>query len=97
VGQGWILRGALGGVEGTKLLSGVARMLVAAALMGAASYGAWYALDAALGDELVAQIVSVLLAIAVGLAVYAATVWALRVPEAHQIRRLLVSRGRGEG
>ena len=97
VGQGWILRGALGGVEGTKLLSGVARMLVGAALMGSASYGAWYALDATLGNELVAQIVSVLLAIAAGVAVYAATVWALRVPEAHQIGRLLVSRGRNQG
>ena len=35
--------------------------------------------------------------IAAGLAVYAAAVWVLRVPEARQIRRLLVSRGRSGG
>jgi putative peptidoglycan lipid II flippase len=97
VGQGWILRRRLGGVEGTKLVSSVVRMLAAAALLAGASYGVWYGLDQALGRGLVAQIVSVLAAIAAGSAVYAAAVWALRVPEAHQIRRLLVSRGRNQG
>ena len=48
----------------------------------------------ALGRSLVAQIVAVLGAIAAGIAVYAAAVWVLRVPEARRIRRLLVSRGR---
>jgi putative peptidoglycan lipid II flippase len=97
VAQGWILRARLGGVEGTKLVSSVVKMLVAAALLGGASYGVWYGLDQALGRGLAAQIVSVLAGIAAGSAVYAAAVWALRVPEAHQIRRLLVSRGRDQG
>jgi putative peptidoglycan lipid II flippase len=97
VAQGWILRGLLGGVEGTKLVASVVRMLAAAALLGGASYGVWYGLDQALGRALAAQIVSVLVGIAAGSAVYAAAVWALRVPEAHQIRRLLVSRGRDRG
>jgi hypothetical protein len=39
----------------------------------------------------------VLGAIAAGSAVYAGAVWLLRVPEARQIKRLLVSRGRSEG
>jgi hypothetical protein len=39
----------------------------------------------------------VLSAIAAGSLVYAAAVWVLRVPEARQIPRLLVSRGGSEG
>ena len=35
--------------------------------------------------------------IGAGLAIYAIGVWLLRVPEARQIRRLLVSRGRSGG
>jgi putative peptidoglycan lipid II flippase len=97
VAQGAILRRDLGGVEGTKLVSAGVRMLAAAALLGAVSYGVWYGLDEALGRGLPAQIVSVLAAVAAGFAIYAAVVWALRVPEAHQIRRLLVTRGRSEG
>jgi hypothetical protein len=46
-------------------------------------------LDDALGRSLVAQIASVGGAILTGFAVYAAAVWALRVPEARQIRALL--------
>jgi putative peptidoglycan lipid II flippase len=97
VAQGWILRHALGGIEGTRLVSAGLRMLIAAALMGAAAYGAWYGLDRMMGESLGAQLVEVLIALAVGVGVYAAAVWALRVPEAHQIRQLLVSRGGARG
>ena len=68
---------------------------VAAALLAAVAYGVWYGLDAALGRSLVAQAVSVLTALTAGVVVYAAAVWAMRVPEALQIRRLLMSRGVG--
>jgi hypothetical protein len=97
VAQGWILRDTLGGIEGARLLSATIRVLIAAALMGAAAYGVWYGLDEVMGHSLAAQLVEVLVALAVGVAVYAAAVWALRVPEAHQIRELLVSRGRSRG
>jgi putative peptidoglycan lipid II flippase len=92
VAQGWILRRDLGGIEGARTLASVLRMLAGAALLGALAYGVWYGLDAALGRSLVAQLVSVLGGIAAGVAVYAAAVWVLRVPEARQIRRLLVNR-----
>ena len=69
-------------------------MLAASAPLAAAAYGVWDGLDALLGETFVAQAVSVLTAIAVGVVVYAAAVWVLRVPEARQIRRLLASRGR---
>jgi putative peptidoglycan lipid II flippase len=92
VAQGWILRRDLGGIEGRRTLASVLRMLVAAALLGGLSYGVWYELDAALGRSLVGQLVSVLGGIGAGVGVYAAAVWVLRVPEARQIRRLLVNR-----
>jgi putative peptidoglycan lipid II flippase len=92
VAQGWILRGDLGGIEGARTLAAALRMLVAAALLGALAYGVWYGLDAALGRSLVAQAASVLGGIAAGAIAYAAAVWVLRVPEAREIRRLLMSR-----
>ena len=94
VAQGWILRAELGGIEGARTLSAALRMLVAAAALGGLSYGVWYGLDAALGRSLVAQAVAVLGGIAAGVLVYAGAVWALRVPEADQIRRLLMTRSR---
>jgi hypothetical protein len=65
--------------------------------MGAAAYGAWYGLDQVLGGSLGAQIVEVLAALALGASVFAVAVWALRVPEAQQIRELLVRRARHQG
>jgi putative peptidoglycan lipid II flippase len=97
VAQGWILRRELAGIEGGRLVSSVVRMLVAAALLAALSYLTWDGLDELLGRSLAGQAVSVLGAIAVGSGAYAAAVWLLRVPEARQIPRLLVSRGGSGG
>jgi putative peptidoglycan lipid II flippase len=97
VAQGLILRRELNGIEGARLLSGVIRMTAAAALLGAVAYFTWNGLDEALGRSLAGQAASVLTAIAAGSAVYIAAVWVLRVPEARQIPRLLVSRGRSDG
>jgi putative peptidoglycan lipid II flippase len=72
-------------------------MLLAGALLAVVAYGAWYGLDEALGRSLVAQLVAVLAAIAAGFAAYAAAVWTLRVPEARQVRQLLVRRGGSRG
>lgn len=90
--QGWLLRAHLGGIEGARTLAATVRMLAAAALLGAVSYAAWYGLDSALGRSLGAQVVSVGTAIFAGVAVYAAAVWALGIPEARQIRALVARR-----
>ena len=95
--QGWLLRGELGGVEGRRTLGAALRMLAAAAVLGAVAYGAWRALDGLLGSDSLAQAVAVLTAITAGAAAYGAAVWVLRVPEARQIRDLLVSRARPGG
>ena len=92
VAQAFALGRHLRGVEGAKTLWAVARMLLAAAALGAVSYVLWSALDAALGRSLPAQLVTVGGAIAAGLVVYAGAVWALRVPEAAQIRALVSTR-----
>jgi putative peptidoglycan lipid II flippase len=89
VGQGWVLRRDLRGIEGARLASAAARMIAAAALLGGIAYAAWWGLDEALGRSLAAQAAAVLGAILAGGAVYAAAVWAMRVPEARQIRALL--------
>ena len=61
-------------------------------MLGGVAYVTWYGLDQALGRSLAAQIVSVGAALALGSAVYAAIVLALRIPEAQQIRELLTRR-----
>ncbi len=49
----------------------------------------WYALDSLLGGSLPAQIVSVGGAGVAGVLVYMRAVLAMRVPEAHQVSRLI--------
>jgi putative peptidoglycan lipid II flippase len=93
VTQGLLLRRDLGGIEGRKTAWAAARMLGAGALLGAVAYGVWDGLDAALGRSLIAQVISVGSALTAGFGVYAAAVWAMRLPEALQIKRLLMSRG----
>ena len=60
-------------------------MLAAAALLAGVSYLVWSGLDQALGANLIAQIVSLGVALAAGFATYVAATLALRVPEANQI------------
>ncbi len=87
--QALFLRGELGGVDGARTLVAGLQMLAASAVLAAVSYGAWYGLDELLGESLVAQITSVGVAVALGLGVYAAIVWAMRIPEVAQIRALV--------
>jgi putative peptidoglycan lipid II flippase len=67
-------------------------MLLAGAALAGSSWLVWDLLDSALGRSLSAQIVSLGAGIAVGIAVYAAGVVLLRVPEAGQISRLITGR-----
>ncbi len=92
IAQGLILRGELGGIEGRKLIGTIVRMLAAAAILAAFAYGVWYGLDELFGRSLIAQIIAVGAGVAAGVLAYAVAVWALRVPEAHQVLRLLRSR-----
>jgi putative peptidoglycan lipid II flippase len=90
--QMYVLRRDLGGIEGRATASAVVRMLLAGAALAGSSWLVWHALDSALGRSLVSQIISLGAGIAVGLAVYAAGVLLMKVPEAGQIRRLVQGR-----
>ena len=92
-----VLRRDLGSIEGRASLSAVVRMLAAGAALAGSGWGVWHLLDAALGRSLPAQVASLGGGILVGLAVYAAGVLLLRVPEAGQIQRLVTRRLRRAG
>ena len=87
-----LLRRALGGFETRETLVAVAKMLVGAGVLAAVSYGVWSGLDALLGDALIAQIVSVFTALALGSVAYAGVVLGLQIPEARQILDLFARR-----
>jgi putative peptidoglycan lipid II flippase len=78
-----------GRLEGAQTTMITARILVASALLAGVSWGVWRILEGLLGTSLVAQILSVGGAAAAGLYVYARSVLAMRVPEAHQVSRLI--------
>jgi putative peptidoglycan lipid II flippase len=91
-GQAFFLRRRIGGLQLGTTARTTAKIVVAAAALGAVAYGTWYVLDDALGRSLVAQVVSVGTALALGSAVYAAIVLAMRIPEAQQILALFTRR-----
>jgi len=89
IAQAVILRRQLHGLDVTRLIDTALRVTAAAALLAGVSYLVWYGLDQALGRDLIAQIISLGVALAAGFATYFAATLALRVPEANQIIRLL--------
>jgi putative peptidoglycan lipid II flippase len=94
-GQAWYLRRELGGqLEGRATFDAVARICVAAALLGVVAYGLYRVLDGIVGRSLPGQVVSVGFALTVGLVVYACAVLAMHVPEAQQIRDAVAGRVR---
>src|SRR5438270_11433591 len=78
-----------GRLEGAQTTMITARILLASALLAGVSWVAWKLLESVLGTSLVAQIVSVGGAGALGAYVYARAVLAMRIPEAHQVIRLI--------
>jgi putative peptidoglycan lipid II flippase len=84
------LRSGLNGrVEGAQTLMITLRILVASALLGVVAWAVWKLLSSSLGSSLPAQLVSVGGAGLAGVVVYARAVLAMRVPEAHQVSRLV--------
>ncbi len=90
--QMYVLRRDLGSIEGRATRRGRRQMLAAGAALAGSSWLVWHLLDSALGRSLSAQIISLGAGIAVGIAVYAAGVVVLKVPEAGQISRLIKRR-----
>ncbi|MGH2875512.1 MAG: murein biosynthesis integral membrane protein MurJ, partial [Solirubrobacteraceae bacterium] len=84
-----------GRLEGGQTTMITARIVAATAITTAVGYLIWKGIDAVLGVSLVAQIVSVGIAVAVAGALYAKLVLAMRIPEARQIEALVLGRLRG--
>jgi len=78
-----------GRLEGAQTTMITARILLASALLAGVSWGVWRVLDDLLGVSLIAQIVSVGGAGLAGMLVYMRAVLTMRVPEAHQVSRLI--------
>jgi len=85
-----------GRLEGAQTTMITARITVAAVLLAAVSWAIWHLLNSLFGQShsLVAQILALGIAGLVGIAVYTRAVFVMRVPEAHQVRQLLLSRFR---
>jgi len=87
--QALILRREFGGLELGHLLSTATRITIASAALAGAGWLVWDLLDAALGRDLVAQIVSLGAGLAAGGLVYLGFAKLLRIAELEQITRLL--------
>jgi putative peptidoglycan lipid II flippase len=88
-----MLRRSLGGIEGGAIASALARIAVAAALMGLAAAGADAFLSVRIpGNGIVAQLVRVGTTIGVALAVLAVTAHLLRVPQFSEAVSLVARR-----
>ena len=92
VGQAYLLRRELDGIELRRTLTAVAQILAASVAFGLTAYGIWWGLDETLGRSLPAEILSVGGGLAGGTLVYAALVLAMKIPEARQILELFASR-----
>ena len=90
--QAWRLRSELGGIDGRRTAIAAGQMILAAGLLAGTAYATWWLLDDLLGRGLVAQCVSVGLALAAGGLVYIGSVLLMRIPEAGQILDLLAGR-----
>lgn len=89
----YLRRSLHGSIEGRATLRATLKVLAATGVLAIVAYGVWFAIDRAVGDAgVLARALSVLPALAAGLAAYAAVVLALRVPEAAQIRDFLTRR-----
>jgi putative peptidoglycan lipid II flippase len=81
-----------GRLEGSQTTMITARVVVASVLLGGVSWVVWYALHAALGQSLIAQIVSMAAAAGAGVWIYTRAVLTMHIPEAHQVNRLIRAR-----
>ncbi len=81
-----------GRLEGPQTRMITIRILIASVLMALLARGVWVTLDAVLGRSVIAQIITVGVAVAAAAALYARLVLSMRIPEARQIQTLLLSR-----
>jgi putative peptidoglycan lipid II flippase len=84
-----------GRLEGAQTTMITIRIAVATAIITAVAYLLWKGLDSVLGISLIAEIVSIGIAVTAAGALYARLVLIMRIPEARQIESLILGRLRG--
>ena len=89
VAQAVVLRRELGGLELGRLLAAGVRISLASAALAGVGFAVWDLLDGALGRGLLAQIVSLGAALALGGLVYVGAAKLLRIAELEQVMRLI--------
>jgi putative peptidoglycan lipid II flippase len=87
--QAVVLRRRLGRLELSRFVWTTIRVVIASALLAAASYGVWFVLDDELGRSFIAQLISLSAALAAGAVAYLVAINLMRIPEVAQIRRLV--------
>ena len=91
-----LFRRRLGRINGRRLASSYAKMIVASAIAAGVAGAVWYGLDSLLGRSIGAQVVSVGLAILSAVPVYLGLARLLRVPELRALLSLRRRSGRRE-
>ena len=86
-----------GHLEGAQTMMVTIRVVVATAIMTAVGWLVWKGLDGLLGTSLIAQILSIGIAMSLAAVLYARLVLLMRIPEARQIEALVVGRFRARG
>jgi putative peptidoglycan lipid II flippase len=84
-----VLRPALGGLDGRRTLDTGLRILIASALLAAASLAVKEVLDGVVADDFGGQFLVIAAAGTAGLLVYMGSVVALRIEEGHQVWSLI--------
>jgi putative peptidoglycan lipid II flippase len=84
-----------GRLEGAQTTMITVRIVIATAIITAVGYLLWKGLDSVLGTSLVAQVLSIGIALTAAGVLYARLVLLMRIPEARQIESLIVGRLRG--
>jgi putative peptidoglycan lipid II flippase len=84
-----------GRLEGAQTMMITLRIIVATAIVTAVAYLLWKGLDSLLGISLIAEIVSIGIALGAAGLLYARLVLLMRIPEARQIESLILGRFRG--
>ncbi len=91
-----VVRGRIGGLDGRRIVRSLGRVVVAGVATAAAAWLVARGFEAWIGTATIgAQAIQVLSAVAVGLAVFAASAAALRIEEVAMVRRQVAARWRG--
>jgi putative peptidoglycan lipid II flippase len=88
----FFLRRRVGGVDLARVTDAIVRVTVASVAFGVVAFGLWYALDRALGRSVGAQIISLGVAFAFGVAAYLGACRVLRVREFEVLRETVLRR-----